>query len=66
MIISKGITIMMSLVWGFGLVILIKKVCLRDQCVLIKTPSTFNGTIIDGNKCYRLTKYPTQCSSKNL
>jgi len=50
-----------SLIWGFGLIILITKICFGDQCVINKVPQSFNGTIIDANKCYRLSKYPTKC-----
>lgn len=59
---SKGISIIMSLIWGFGLVILIKKVCMKDQCIMNKIAPTFNGTITESNKCYRLTKYSVPCN----
>jgi len=52
----------MSLIWGFGLVILIKKVCMKDQCIMNKIAPTFNGTITESNKCYRLTKYLVPCN----
>lgn len=54
-------TMIISLIWGFGLIILITKICFGDQCVINKVPQSFNGTIIDANKCYRLSKYPTKC-----
>lgn len=59
------VVILISLIWGFGLALLFKKVCENDQCTVVKVPPTFytqNGIIYDrNNRCYQLQKYPSPC-----
>ena len=53
--------IVISIIWGFGLALLFKKSCLNNQCVIIKAPPLFNNLIYENGKCYKLTKYSSQC-----
>jgi len=58
-------TIIISLIWGFGIVMLFRKVCINDQCYINKVPKKFidNSSIIKdkNNQQYQLTKYQTIC-----
>ena len=62
---NNMVVILISLIWGFGLAILFKKVCQNDQCIMVKVPATFDqqsNIIYDrNNRCYQLSKYPSQC-----
>lgn len=62
---NRVIIILISLIWGFGLALLFRKVCQNDQCVVVKVPPSFNaqqGIIHDrDNRCYKLEKYLSPC-----
>lgn len=62
---NRIIIILISLIWGFGLALLFRKVCQNDQCIVVKVPPSFNAQhnmIYDrNNRCYRLEKYLSPC-----
>ncbi|XWV24830.1 hypothetical protein QJ856_gp0953 [Tupanvirus deep ocean] len=63
---NRIVIILISLIWGFGLALLFRRVCQNDQCVVVKVPPLFdenNNIIYDNksNKCYKLEKYSSQC-----
>ena len=62
---NRKIIILISIIWGFGIALLFKKVCQNDQCVVVKVPNIVNSQnniIFDkNNKCYQLYKYPSPC-----
>lgn len=56
--------ILISMVWGFGLALLFRKICENDKCTIVKVPPLFdkqNNLIYDKNRCYQLQKYPSPC-----
>ena len=63
---NRTIIILISLIWGFGLALLFRKVCQNDQCTVIKVPPQFvkqQNVIYDkNNRCFELKKYPSQCT----
>lgn len=64
---NRKVIIAISLIWGFGLALLFRKICTEDQCTIVKVPpilySQNNGVIVDkNNRCYKLEKYPIECS----
>lgn len=63
---NRVVIILISMIWGFGLALLFRRVCHNDQCVVVKIPPDFNksnGIIYDrGNRCYKLKKYPSECA----
>ena len=62
---NRYFIILISIIWGFGLALLFRKVCQNDQCVIIKVPPLFdksNNIINDrNNRCYKLEKYISPC-----
>ncbi len=63
---NRMFIILISMIWGFGLALLFRKVCQNDQCVVVKVPPAFNNgnnIIYDNvnNRCYKLDKYPSPC-----
>jgi hypothetical protein len=64
---NRVMIILISLIWGFGLALLFRKICQNDQCVIVKVPPVFNnssGIIYDNksNRCHKLYKYPSPCA----
>uniref|UniRef100_A0A6C0LSU9 Uncharacterized protein n=1 Tax=viral metagenome TaxID=1070528 RepID=A0A6C0LSU9_9ZZZZ len=63
---NRTAIIVISLIWGFGLALLFRRVCNNDQCIIVKVPQQFHkeGDIIydKNNRCYRLMKYPYKCT----
>lgn len=63
---NRIIIILISIIWGFGLALLFRKVCLNDQCTIVKVPPSLNinnNIIHDKNdRCYQLQKYPSPCA----
>ena len=56
--------ILISCILGLGLASLFKKVCVDDNCLVIKSPpkKTIDGHIFEnGEKCYKYTPETTQC-----
>lgn len=56
--------IIISCILGLGLASLFKKVCVDDNCLIIKSPpkKTIDGHIFgDGEKCYQYNPETTQC-----
>lgn len=62
---SRAMIILISMIWGFGLALLFRKVCQNNQCIIIKVPPSFdkeNNIICDkNNRCYKLEKYFSPC-----
>jgi hypothetical protein len=62
---NRIIIILISMIWGFGLALLFRKICQNYKCVIVKVPPIFNNennVIYDrNNRCYKLQKYPSQC-----
>lgn len=61
---SQNVTILLSIIWGFGIAILFKRVCQNNECIITKVPPNFNekrNLIFDNNKCYKLVKYASPC-----
>lgn len=62
---NRGIIILISMIWGFGLALLFRRECQNDQCVIVRVPPSFNSgnnIIYDkNNRCYQLHKYPSPC-----
>lgn len=63
---SRIFVILISMIWGFGLALLFRKICQNDQCVIVKVPPIFDkhdDIIYDNknNKCYKLEKYFSPC-----
>lgn len=57
--------IIISLIWGFGLALLLKKPC-ENECIVYKVPADLemkNNIIYDRNRCYKLEKYASQCTA---
>jgi hypothetical protein len=54
-------TIIMSILWGFGLACIFKKVC-ENNCIVITAPDDVNEYVehVD-NKCYKFTKNNLEC-----
>ena len=65
MLSSHVITIIVSLVWGFGLALLFRKTCQGENCLVVKVPPEIylnNHIIYDkNNRCYKLERYATHC-----
>ena len=60
--------ILISLVWGFGLSCIFRKVCKGRNCIVYKAPS--NKTVKDNiylfdDKCYKFNSKITDCSKSN-
>lgn len=62
---KRFIIIIISLIWGFGIALLFRKICKNDECVVIKVPPQFiqSGSIIKdkNNHCYKLHTYYSEC-----
>lgn len=60
---TDTLSIIISLIWGFGLALLFRKSCDNDKCVIIKSPPELgNGGLIqiNGNSIL-LNKYNYPC-----
>lgn len=61
---NKVVIIILSLIWGFGLALLFRKICQNDQCIVVKVPIELakrNNIIYNKNRCYRLQTYASPC-----
>jgi len=61
---QNQMTILISIIWGFGLAILLRKTCEQNKCVIYKVPKTLeqnNNIIKSQNKCFKLEKYYSKC-----
>jgi hypothetical protein len=56
--------IIISIIWGIGLVLLFKKSCPNDICYVYKVPDNYieNQPILTPQGWVRFVKYPTKCS----
>ena len=55
-------TIIISIIWGFGVAALFRKVCDDKNCIVIKAPSdvdTYHQTT--KKNCYNFTKEQVDC-----
>lgn len=56
--------IIISLIWGFGLAALFRKVCKGRECIIIRGPKPLelDGKVFKFNdKCYAYTSQSTNC-----
>ena len=59
--------IVISAILGLGLASLFKKVCVDDNCLIIKSPPNIKNQVFGhDNKCYKYTPEVTKCSSKKV
>tara|TARA_B100001250_G_C19388651_1_gene609513 strand:+ start:391 stop:624 length:234 start_codon:yes stop_codon:yes gene_type:complete len=64
---TKG-KIIISLLWGFGLACLFRKVCKGRNCIIYQAPDPNEikkNTYIHNDKCYKYKTFPTKCG-KNV
>lgn len=52
----------LSILCGIGIIIILKKSCYNNECLINKTPHNFDYFISEGKKCYKLFKYNSKCS----
>lgn len=58
------VIILISLIWGIGLAILFRRICMDDNCVIVNAPKKLiddNNIIRHKNRCYELEKYDSPC-----
>ena len=59
---SESGKIIISCILGLGLASLFKKVCVDDNCLIIRSPPDVEGKIFKyGNKCYKYTSHSVTC-----
>ena len=59
---SESGQIFISCILGFGLASLFKKVCIDDNCLIIKSPPNIEGNIFKfQDKCYTYTPHSVTC-----
>lgn len=59
---SESGKIIISCILGFGLASLFKKVCIDDNCLIIKSPPNIEGNIFKfQDKCYTYTPHSVTC-----
>lgn len=59
---SKSGKIIISCILGLGLASLFKKVCIDDNCLIIKSPNNVGGKIFkNDDKCYKYTPHSISC-----
>ena len=62
----EGIVII-SIIWGFGIASLFRRVCRENNCIIVKGPNSDNvrKTIYrNRKKCYRFNPYVVKCQKK--
>ena len=59
--------IIYSIVWGFGLAMVFKKVCNNNNCIVIRedrlNKKKNNEILKKNNKCYKLQKQNNSCKA---
>ena len=58
--------ILLSIVWGFGLSCIFRKVCKGRNCIIYKAPNNNtikNNIYLFDDKCYKFTKKATRCDN---
>ena len=67
---TKNGRILLSVMWGFGLACLFKKVCDDRNCIVYKAPNVkeiTNGIYKHGDKCYKYKTENVKCTKdKNI
>ena len=61
--------IIMSVVWGFGLACLFRRVCIGRNCVIYKAPpldSVRNQIFLFDSKCYKYDPQPQRCTREAI
>lgn len=59
---SESGQIIISCILGFGLASLFKKVCIDDNCLIIKSPPNIEGNIFKfQDKCYTYAPHSVTC-----
>ena len=61
---GNNFMIIISLIWGFGFAILLRRFCVNGKCMIYKTPIDFNEnqTVFENGNCYKFTKYQISCN----
>ena len=63
---NKYVIIIVSLIWGFGIALMFRRICQNERCIIVKVPPSFNDkqdVLRDGqDRCFRLKKYPASCT----
>ncbi len=57
--------ILISMIWGFGLACIFRKVCVGRNCIVYKAPSPdlmTNNIYLHNSKCYKYDVETTQCT----
>ena len=60
--------IIISIIWGFGLACLFRRVCKGKNCIIIKgpNPKDLKGKIFKfNNNCFTYDTYNVSCKKKN-
>ena len=66
---TKTGVIMMSIIWGFGLACLFRKVCTGRQCIVYRAPNPeyMSDNIFSfDKKCYVYTPQTTKCNKNPI
>ena len=66
---NKNITILLSIIWGFGLSCIFRKVCKERDCLKFKAPdpnSIINKIWRENDKCYKFKIKNTTCSKNAI
>tara|TARA_B100001287_G_C22653460_1_gene516413 strand:- start:163 stop:387 length:225 start_codon:yes stop_codon:yes gene_type:complete len=66
---TKNGIIMMSIIWGFGIACLFRKVCTGRNCIVYKAPDPNfikNNIFSFDNKCYVYAPQTTMCDNKPI
>lgn len=66
---TKNGIIMMSIIWGFGIACLFRKVCTGRNCIVYRAPNPddiSNNIFSFDNKCYVYAPQSTQCNNNPI
>jgi len=59
---EKTNTIIISIIWGFGIATIFRKICNNNKCIVIKAPTNMDSYYQKKNKkCYNFSKENTNC-----
>jgi len=66
---NEYILIILSIIWGFGLSCIFRKICNGRNCIMYKAPnpnSIINKIWKDNNKCYVFKTKQVKCTSNSI
>jgi hypothetical protein len=66
---KKETKILISIIWGFGIACLFRKICKDRSCIIYKAPEPNyikNNTWRFNNKCYKFYTKTAKCSSDSI